>query len=210
MENRFAEILNRTKGIAVHSKRVIDYLTEKSNTSNNNGKFIIIRACSNLAPKRINSFKKRKIDILFYEKYADLNRSKQGEELFNLLNNTNKNIVKIRYGFYTKEKMKYLANNSKFIIYFSFYDTGAIGLKEIQNYGVISFSLQKDLIIDNETCFYIPELEKTDSMKEASNKIIKIMNTFYQRNPNSILIAKKNQMINHCINALKDLCSCLM
>ena len=106
--------------------------------------------------------------------------------------------------------LRYLANNSKFIIYFSFYDTGAIGLKEIQNYGVISFSLQKDLIIDNETCFYIPELEKTDSMKEASNKIIKIMNTFYQRNPNSILIAKKNQMINHCINALKDLCSCLM
>ena len=47
--------------------------------------------------------------------------------------------------------MKELANNSKFIIYFSFFDTGAIGLKEIQNYGVIAFSLQKEFIIDNET-----------------------------------------------------------
>ena len=33
-----------------------------------------------------------------------------------------------------------LANNSKFIVYFSFFDTGAIDLKEIQNHGVFTFS----------------------------------------------------------------------
>ena len=64
MERRFSEILNLTKGIAVHSKRVVEYLANRSNTTNNIGKFKIIRACSNLIPKKVNSFEKRKIDIL--------------------------------------------------------------------------------------------------------------------------------------------------
>ena len=102
-----------------------------------------------------------------------------------LLKKTRKNIVAIRYGEYNKEIIKKLANDSKFIIYFSFYDTGAIGLKEIQNYGVITFSLQKDLVIDNKTCFYIPELENLDNMEAASNRIIKIIKKISEINPNS-------------------------
>jgi len=209
IERKFSEILNITKGIAVHSNRVSNYLAKRTKSTKNIRKFKIIRACTNLNPKRINSFKKRKIDILFFEKYADLNRRKQGEKLLSLLKEANKNIVSVKYGEYNKEMIQNLANDSKFIIYFSFYDTGAIGLKEIQNYGVISFSLQKDLIIDNETCFYIPELESTDDMIPASNKIIKIIEKISEKNLNSQLIAKRNQLINHCKNTLKDLCDSL-
>ena len=205
-ERRFAEILNLTKGIAVHSKRVLNYLAQRSNTTKNLHKFIIIRACSNLSPKRVNSFFKRKIDILFFEKYADLNRRKQGEQLFTLLKKTNKNIISIEYGFYNKKIIQKLANNSKFIIYFSFYDTGAIGLKEIQNYGVFAFTHQKDLVIDNETSFFVPELMNKENMKPAFYKIKKLMEIISSKNPDSYLIAKKNQMLNNCLNSLKDLC----
>ena len=72
---------------------------------------------------------------------------KQGKELYQLLSNTTKVIERIQYFHFNQDRLKYLANNAKFIIYFSFYDTGAIGLKEIQNHGVISFVLQKELTI---------------------------------------------------------------
>ena len=208
-ERRFPEILNKTKGIVVHSKRVSQYLAEKSNTFYNIRKFKIVRACTNLNPKIIKNFNARKIDILFFEKYADLNRQKQGKELLYLLKKSINKITSIVYGKYNKKIIKQLANDSKFIIYFSFFDTGAIGLKEIQNYGVIAFAHQKDLIIDNTTCFYIPELANADNMEVASHKILKIMKTVNDNNPNSLLIAKKNQIINHCKNALKDLCTSL-
>ena len=139
-------------------------------------------------------------------KFADVNRSKQGEELLSLLKKTSKKIVKIEYGYYTKRIIKKIANDSKFIIYFSFFDTGAIGLKEIQNYGVFTFTLQKDLAIDNETSFFIPELMNINNMKLAFYKIINIIESISLQNPNSQLIAKKNQMINSCENSLIDLC----
>ena len=208
-EERFPQILNSVKGIVVHSKRVLTYLAKRSNTTNNLKQYKIVRACSNIKPIKVKKFKSRKIDILFFEKYADLNRQKQAQELLSLLKNSTYNIVSIKYGSYTKKKIKELANNTRFIIYFSFYDTGAIGLKEIQNYGVFSFSHQIDQIIDNETSFYIPELENTINMKIAANKILNIIQNISIRNPNLELIAKRNQMINNCENALNDLCQSL-
>ena len=97
------------------------------------------------------------------------------------------------------------AKNSKFIIYFSFFDTGAIGLKEIQNYGVFAFSHQKDLVIDKETSFFVPELANEKDMKNAYNIIIKKINYITNLNPNLDIIAKKNQEINKCENSLNDL-----
>ena len=47
-ERRFSEILKQVKGIAVHTKRVRDYISIKSNTSNLLKKFIIIRPCTNI------------------------------------------------------------------------------------------------------------------------------------------------------------------
>jgi len=177
---------------------------------NNLKKYKIIRPCTYMKPKKVKSFSNRKIDILFFVKFADVNRSKQGEELLSLLKKTSKKIVKIEYGYYTKRIIKKIANDSKFIIYFSFFDTGAIGLKEIQNYGVFAFTHQKDLVIDKETSFYIPELSTIDNITLASEKIINIIDIVSKKNPNSELIAKKNQMINNCQNSLKDLCKSLL
>ena len=184
----------------------MDYLAKRSNTEHNIHKFKIINACSNLKPGKVKTFKERKIDILFFEKYADFNHSFQGQRLLSLFKKTKKNVISIQYGSYNKKIIKQLANDSKFIIYFSFYDTGAIGLKEIQNFGVISFIHQKDLFINNETCFLIPELAYNYNMKLAFNKILGIIDKISSTNPNCELIAKKNQYINSCKNSLKNFC----
>ncbi len=181
-EKRFPEILNSTKGYVVHSERVREHLSQRSSTTNYNEKFKIVRACSNIKPKKVNNFVERKIDILFFEKYADFNHSQQAKKLLSLFKETKKNI------------------------YFSFFDTGAIGLKEIQNYGVFAFTHQKDLVIDNETSFLIYELADKYDMKPAFNKIMEKIENISSKNPNSQLIAKINQNINDCRNALNDLC----
>ena len=82
------------------------------------------------------------------------------------------------------------------MIYFSFYDTGAIGLKEIQNYGVFAFTLQKVLTIHKKTSLYIPELENIDNMEPAFNIIMQKMKAISDSNPNTRIIARINQEIN--------------
>jgi hypothetical protein len=53
-ERKMLEILNSVKGIVVHSNRVRDYLSKKSNSSKNLiKKFKIVRACTNLMPENI-------------------------------------------------------------------------------------------------------------------------------------------------------------
>ena len=102
-EKRFQEIIKEVKGIGVHSNRVKEYLAHKSNTTSMLQKFIIIRPCTNLIPKFIKPFKNRKFEILFFEKYQDLNRRKQGNELLELLQKYSQNIIRIEYGFYSKK-----------------------------------------------------------------------------------------------------------
>ena len=102
-----------------------------------------------------------------------------------------------------------LANNSKFIVYFSFFDTGAIDLKEIQNQGVFAFSHQKDLVI-RKTGFYIPELTNENDMKEEYINIMKKIEIILNKHSNTQLIAKINQEINKCQNAFDDLCKSLL
>ena len=85
-ESRFREVLNAVKGVVVHSYRVRNHLIGKSNTSDMKTKFQIVRACTNLKPENIKSFKDREIDIILFEKYEDLNRAKQGAQLFDLFN----------------------------------------------------------------------------------------------------------------------------
>ena len=43
-------------------------------------------------------------------------------------------------------------------------------------------------------------------MELAFNKIMKKIEFLSQSNINTYLIAKKNQMLNNCLNSLKDLC----
>ena len=175
-------------------------------------KFKIIRSCTNNKPKKdVKPFNKRKIDIIiFFEKYKDFDYSKQGIQLLKLFYKTSKTIKRIEYGNYTKEKMKYLANNSQFIIYFSFFDTGAIGLKEIQNYGVFTFSHQKDLIVYIAIGFYVPELANKKNIYKAYKIIMEKIEIITNLNPNSQSLVKINQKINKCKKALNDLCESIL
>ena len=209
IERNFLNLLDLSAGIAVHSTRVKDYLANKTNFKKNLKKYKIVRPCTNIKPLKIKNFQQRKIDIIFFEKYADLNRRKQGHELITLFKNTSKRIECVKYGSYNNSLIKDLANDSKFIIYFSFYDTGAIGLKEFQNYGVICFTHQKEFIIDNETSFYVPELDNTDKIDLAFTRIMNIIEHLSKLNIKSELIAEKNQIYNNCKNALIDLCKSL-
>ena len=169
----------------VHSNRVRDYLAKKSNISQDIiTQFKIVRPCTNLKPKNINSFKNRSIDIILFKKFAELNRTKQADKLLELFKYSSLKIESLVYGYYNESQMMNLANNSKFIIYFSFYDTGAIGLKEIQNFGVFTFSHQKDLVIDNNTSFFIPELTNEYDMKPAFLKIMGIIENITISEPN--------------------------
>lgn len=79
-------------------------------------------------------------------------------------------------------------------------------MKEIQNYGVIAFSHQKEFIIDKKTSFYVPELANINNIELAFNKIMKIIEYISDSNIDTKLIARKNQMINKCENTLIDLC----
>ena len=206
-EKRFPEIIKTIKGIAVHTDRAKIHLANRSKTLNMIKKYINIRQCSNLKPKIIKNFNERSIDILLFEKYIDLDRKKQGKLLLNLLNKTGKKIERIKYGYYNKEIMEKLSNNSKFIIYFSFFDIGPIGLIEIQNHGVILFTHQKELVIDNNSSFFVPELANKDDMKPAFNIIMEKIELISKSNPNSELIAKINQNYYKCENSLNDLCN---
>ena len=163
-------------------------MAKRSNNLINLNKFKIVRPCSNLSPKIVKNFINRKIDIIFFEKYADLNRKKQGSLLFNLLKNSTKKVISIKYGNYTKQIMNKIANNSKFII---------------------SFFHQKEFITDNESSFYIPELSNENNIEIAFKKIMNIIEKISKSNIQTKLIAKKNQMFNKCENALIDLCKSL-
>lgn len=205
-EKNFREILKNIKGYVVHSERVRNHLSTRSKTTDMLNKYIISRACTYIMPKKIKSFEERQIDILFYEKFADSNRGNQSYELKCLFNSSGKKLVNLKYGSYNKKQICEISNNSKFVIYFSFYDTGAIGLKEIQNFGVFSFTVQEDLAIHKKTSLFIPELENIDDMKPAFKKITQEMNIISESHPDTQLMAKINQDINKCEKALDDIC----
>ena len=131
----------------------------------------------------------------------------QASQLLSYFNNTNLSIEKLKYGRYSRIHMMKLSNQVKFIIYFSFFDTGAIGLKEIQNQGVFSFTIQKDLAIHNYTCMFVDELNNEFDMEPAFKIIYGKIKELYNNPPNSKLIAKINQKINGCERALDDLCT---
>ena len=75
---------------------------------------------------------------------------------------------------------------------------------------MIAFTHQEEFIIDNQTSYYIPELQNLDDMTLAFNKIMKIIDNLSKKNIKTELIAEKNQIINNCKNTLIDLCKSLI
>ena len=205
-ERRFREILETIKGLVVHSKRIREHLSTRSNTTDLLYKYKFLRPCTGIMPKSVEKFENRKIDIIYFEKFPDLNRRKQSKQLLNYFKSTDLKIIRMKYGNYTKKELMDIANNTKFVIYFSFFDTGAIALKEIQNYGVFCFTHEEEFVISDKTSFLIPELHDEFNMKPAFDKIMKIMQKVSNSNPNTQLIAQINQDINKCQRALDDLC----
>ena len=63
IEGQFQYLYNQVKGIAVHSKRVKDHLSNRANITEDLDKFIIMRPCTNIKPIKIKSFIEREIDI---------------------------------------------------------------------------------------------------------------------------------------------------
>ena len=205
-ERRFREILGKIKGIVVHSERIRKHLSTRSNTTDLLYKYKFLRPCTGIMPEIVENYENRKIDIIYFEKFADLHREKQSEQLFTYLEKANLKIERMKYGNFTKIKLMELANNTRFVIYFSFFDTGALVLKEIQNFGVFCFTHEEDFVISDKTSFLIPELHDEFDMKPAFEKIMKIMKKVSNSNPNTQLIAKINQDINKCQRAFDDLC----
>lgn len=212
IERNFSNTLNMLGACIIHSFRVRNHLMNLSGTADKQYKYGIMRACTNLSPSPLKSFKDRNIDIILYEKYSDENRKKDGRLLYQLLADKNFTIKRISYhgvvrgtSRYNHHSLKKFSNNAKFIIYFSFWDTGAIALKEIQNFGVYSFTVQKDLVIDNRTGFFVPELD--GQIKKAVNIIVEQMKLINNENYNTTKFAEINQNINNCHRSLDDLCN---
>lgn len=210
-ERKFSRSLDMMGLYIVHSTRVRDYLAQKSRTTNKLQKYGIMQACTNLKPPEIKPFNQRRYDIILYEKYADLNRELDGQTLYKLILKANFTVLRLSYNGGVKNASGYnyssliqIAKNTKFIIYFSFWDTGAISLKEIQNFGVYSFSVQQDLIY-NQTGLFVPEL---DGKIEAASEIIlnKIKNISIE-GIDTQKVADFNQYQNSCQRSLEDLCN---
>lgn len=208
-ERRFKEILKTIKGVVVHSKRIRNHLSIRSNTTDLLRKYKFLRPCTNIMPKYVKTFENREIDILYFENFNDLDKRKQSKLLFKYFNRTDLTIKRInygKYGNYNKTRMMKLANNTKFIIYYSFYDIGGKILKEIQNFGVFCFTHEEDFVLNEKTSFLIPELLYDINMKPAFEKIMKIIQNISNSHPNTQLIAKINQDVNKCQRAFDDLC----
>ena len=114
-ERKFRKILSEIKGVVVHSNRVRDHLMLKSSTQDLINKYIFLRSCSYNLPNDIKPFQERENDIILFQKYADSDHRKQGEQLLSLLKGTNKKIKQLNYGNYKREDEFLLANNTKFI-----------------------------------------------------------------------------------------------
>lgn len=209
-ERNFTNTLTMIAGWMVHSRRVRNHLTSRSNTEHLAHKLPLLPACTALHPKTVKKWNERTYDVIFFEKYPDRDNKKDGKKLHQLLRNAGLKIVHLVYDGveshrYTREQMMAFANSTKFIIYFSFYDTGAIGLKEIQCFGVYSFSCQQDLVANRETGMYVPELDNHD-MEGAVLKILKRMKEVNEMNPDAMAMAKSNQKKYGCDRTLHMLC----
>ena len=208
LERNWKRTLSMMGHYVVHSNRVRKHLLSKSETFSEHHKYSIMRACTNIQFSSLKPFKKRLYDILYYEKYADLDRKSDGLRLFEMFVKANYTVKRLSYfgrvdgasGYNFSSLIDY-ANNSKFVVYFSFWDTGAIALKEIQNFGIFSFSVQKDLVHE-KTGLFVPELDS--DIEKAFKLIDEKIKSINDLNVDEI--AKINQYENSCMRSLEDLC----
>ena len=66
------------------------------------------------------------------------------------------------------------------------------------------------MAINNNTSFFIPELSDESDMNQAYLRIVQIIKNISISEPNLKKLAKINQEINRCENALDDLCNSIL
>lgn len=204
-EKNWRYYLKKMRGYIVHSKRVFYHISKRSKTADMKEKYIFFPTCADKPVTPIKSFKKRKYDILFYEKYADVDYMQNGTVLIELLKKKYK-IKRISYingKYYNKNKLLNFANNSRFLIYYSFYDTGAIALMEMQNYGIFTFSLQSEFL-DIRTGILIESLNN-DHLKSFID-ISMMIDKLLKKEINSTKISEINSRKNNCENSIDFFC----
>lgn len=218
IEKNFTNTIYRMGSYAVHSTRVRDHLVTRANITNYEPhKFAIVRPCTLVAPTTIKPWKDREIDVILFEKYADIDRKQQGLQIYEMLKAANLKVVRVGVNQDRNTSPESIrqshydaASNAKFIIYFSFWDTSALRFHEMQNHGVYSFTVQDDLVdAEGRVGIYVPELAG-DDVSEAMNSIIRKMKEISASNPDSEKIARINQERLHCHRALDDLCKHVM
>lgn len=190
-ESKWIEIINKIKYYVVHHRRISNHLMNRTNSYFQYKKYLKFPCCIKYEKdSTIIKWDERKIDFLIYLKYVDCNHSIDGEILINSLNSSYKVIV-FRYGSYSTNNLINAARNSKVVIYFSFYDTGAIALIEIQRMGVFTVAVQKEFITD-QNGLYLPELEF--NIDSAISKLKNIIAMKYD----SIYIAEYSRQRSDC------------
>lgn len=197
-EKYWCLVMKRIYAFVTHTYRVKNHIIKNTKCYSYKYKYIVFKPCIEIQSKKlyIKKYSERDIDFLVYIKYADINRMYDEKILINFLKKRYKiNIVK--YGNYTKTTLLYLVNKTKFVIYFSFYDTGAMSLIEMRVMGVWPISHQEEFIEEG----YGSVLKDLDvNINNSLSKLRKIYNIEY--NPK---ILSQNVIKNHnCVNSLFD------
>lgn len=202
-EQYWCLVMKKIKAFITHSNRVKNHIIKSTKCYLHNDKYIILKPCIEIEYKKYNTyiFNERSIDFLVYIKYADINRKKDEIILINYLKNKYK-IKIIEYGKHTKQSLLYLASISKYVIYFSFYDTGALSLLEIKMMGVWPIAHQKEFIEDGYGS-YLKELDT--NITSALSKLNDIYITKYNPHILSQNVVKNLNCVNSLHNIVKSL-----
>lgn len=146
-ERNWTDYIKNIFSYVVQSKRVKIFLLNKSRKEKNiHNKYIISHGCMLINEKyNILKWNLRKYDILVYVKFADINKQKELNMLIRFLKSSY-SIKIIRYGNHTKKSLLFYANNSKMVIYFSYYDCWPSSLMEMESMGAIPIVEQCEFI----------------------------------------------------------------
>lgn len=197
-EIKWIEIINKIRYYVVHHRRISYHLMNRTKSYYQINKYLTFPCCIKYKKNlTILKWEERKYDFLVYIKYNDLDHRKDGNKLINSLNSSYK-VVTFYYGSFKKEELVEAAGDSKIVIYFSFYDTGAIALLEMQRMGVFTVTLQKEFIT-KKNGMYIPELQ--NDVENAIRKIKDVIKIKFD----SKFIAEYNRKKSDCKNYIYKL-----
>lgn len=198
-EKYWCLVMNKIYAFVTHSNRVKKHIIKRTNCYSYIYKYIILKPCIEIESKNLytKEYFERFIDFLVYIKYADQNRKKDQTILINYLKKRY-NIEIVKYGNHTKQSLLNLASKSKFVIYYSFYDTGALSLLEMKMMGVWPISHQQEFIEEGYGSF-VKELDSN-----ISNSLYKLSSIYKIKYNPHILSQYVIKNIN-CVNSLHNI-----